>query len=91
MQEIEKHSTKKYMFSLRLELKQKDFSSLFCQCFWTDWGKILSIFESWLIRTSVTSTKQLSLDRLKKPCIRYFFHFIFSTFVTHNMLNALTN
>lgn len=39
MQEIEKHSTKKYMFSLRLELKQKDFSSPFLSVFLDRLGK----------------------------------------------------
>ena len=88
LQEIEIHSTKKYMFSFGFG---KSFPFTFLPVFLDRLGNDSANIWKVVLRTNVTSTKQLSLDRLKKTCIRHFFDFILSTFVTHDMLSGLTN
>ena len=66
LQEIEK-----YVF-IALGSNPKRFFSLFCQCFWTDWGKILPIFESWLLRTNVTVRNNFHWTDWKKLALDIF-------------------
>ena len=82
---------KKYMLWLSLPVTQKLVFHFFLVVFGQIGKRFLRIFESLLHRTSVTSTGQFSLDRLKKACTRHFFHSLFSMRVTNNMLYALTN